>query len=108
MKAKLSGKIRNHTSTPGWIDKDQILTWLAAQVKKKREGLLKRQEKEARGRRGNLGERGRARTAQEKGESARGQRDQDGDAGDSGQRTERQESKTKQDQRHWGSYQRKV
>ena len=43
MKAKFSGKIRNDTLTPGWLDKDQIATWLAAQVKKEKD--LRRDKK---------------------------------------------------------------
>lgn len=43
MKSKFSGKIRVDTSTPAWLDKDQIAKWLASQVKKEKE--LRKEER---------------------------------------------------------------
>ena len=46
MKAKYSGKMRADTSTPAWLDKDQIATWLASQVKKEKDIRKDKQRKE--------------------------------------------------------------
>ena len=48
MKAKFGGKMRANTSTPAWLDKNQIVMWLASKVKKEKEVRKKSRDRKTR------------------------------------------------------------